>query len=116
MKIIKAKTAGFCFGVDRAVKLTYGLLEQGVRVASQFALAPIFVFGQQFGWPEAILQSMLYAGFSAFVFVTSLVARQQSLAREEFARHAAQHKFHGSRAPIAPDDEHVSALLEGEVL
>ena len=31
MKIIKAKTAGFCFGVDRAVKLTYGLLEQGVR-------------------------------------------------------------------------------------
>ena len=34
MKIIKAKTAGFCFGVDRAVKLTYGLLEQGVRVAT----------------------------------------------------------------------------------
>ena len=29
MKIIKAKTAGFCFGVDRAVKLTYGMLEQG---------------------------------------------------------------------------------------
>ena len=34
MKIIKAKTAGFCFGGDRAVKLTYGLLEQGVRVAT----------------------------------------------------------------------------------
>ena len=34
MKIIKAKTAGFCFGVDRAVKLTYGLVEQGRRVAT----------------------------------------------------------------------------------
>ncbi len=55
-------------------------------VASQLALAPIFVFGQQFGWPEAILQSMLYAGFSVFVFVTSLVARQQSQAREDQRR------------------------------
>lgn len=34
MEIIKAKTAGFCFGVDRAVKMTYELLEQGVRVAT----------------------------------------------------------------------------------
>ena len=34
MEIRLAKTAGFCFGVDRAVKLTYGLLEQGVRVAT----------------------------------------------------------------------------------
>jgi signal transduction histidine kinase len=55
-------------------------------VASQFSLAPIFVYGQQFGWPEAILQSMLYAGFTAFVFVTSLVARQQSQAREDQRR------------------------------
>ena len=29
MQIILAKTAGFCFGVNRAVKLTYELLEQG---------------------------------------------------------------------------------------
>lgn len=34
MKIIKAKTAGFCFGVDRAVKLTYELVEQGHKVAT----------------------------------------------------------------------------------
>ena len=34
MEIIKAKTAGFCFGVDRAVKLTYGLLAEGRRVAT----------------------------------------------------------------------------------
>ncbi len=34
MKIIKAKTAGFCFGVDRAVKMTYDLLAQGRKVAT----------------------------------------------------------------------------------
>ncbi len=34
MKVIKAKTAGFCFGVDRAVALTHKLLEQGVKVAT----------------------------------------------------------------------------------
>lgn len=34
MEIIKAETAGFCFGVDRAVNLTYALLEQGRKVAT----------------------------------------------------------------------------------
>ena len=34
MHIILAKTAGFCFGVNRAVKLTYELLEQGRPVAT----------------------------------------------------------------------------------
>ena len=34
MEIRLAKTAGFCFGVDRAVKLTYELLEQGRPVAT----------------------------------------------------------------------------------
>ena len=29
MEILLAKTAGFCFGVDRAVKLTYRLVEEG---------------------------------------------------------------------------------------
>lgn len=48
MKIIKAKTAGFCFGVDRAVKLTYGLLEQGVRVAT---LGPLIHNPQCVGGP-----------------------------------------------------------------
>ncbi len=31
MEIIRAKTAGFCFGVDRAVKLTYNLLARATR-------------------------------------------------------------------------------------
>ena len=34
MQIILAKTAGFCCGVNRAVKLTYELLEQGRPVAT----------------------------------------------------------------------------------
>ena len=34
MEILKAKTAGFCFGVDRAVKLTYELVNEGHKVAT----------------------------------------------------------------------------------
>lgn len=34
MKVLLAKTAGFCFGVDRAVKLTYQLLAEGRKVAT----------------------------------------------------------------------------------
>ena len=34
MEILKAKTAGFCFGVDRAVKMTYDLVEKGHKVAT----------------------------------------------------------------------------------
>ena len=34
MEILCAKTAGFCFGVDRAVKMTYELAGQGRRVAT----------------------------------------------------------------------------------
>ena len=34
MEIIVAKTAGFCFGVDRAVELTYKLLEEKKMVAT----------------------------------------------------------------------------------
>lgn len=37
-KIITAKSAGFCFGVDRAVKLVYNALEEGNSVAT---LGPI---------------------------------------------------------------------------
>ena len=38
MNITKAKTAGFCFGVNRAVNMVYELLEQGKRVCT---LGPI---------------------------------------------------------------------------
>jgi signal transduction histidine kinase len=53
---------------------------------SQLAMVPVFVRGFDFTLPEAIMQSVLYAGFSLFVFVTSLVARQQAQARDEQRR------------------------------
>ncbi len=53
---------------------------------SQAAIAPILVIFQGFDWPSAILQSMIYVGFCAFAFITGLVTRQQSEAREEQRR------------------------------
>lgn len=38
MKVEVAKSAGFCFGVDRAVNAVYQLLEEGKRAAT---LGPI---------------------------------------------------------------------------
>lgn len=38
MKIVKAKTAGFCFGVNRAVNMVYELLNEGKKVCT---LGPI---------------------------------------------------------------------------
>ncbi len=38
MQIRLAKTAGFCFGVDRAVNLVYDLVDKGERVCT---LGPI---------------------------------------------------------------------------
>ena len=32
MQVNLAKTAGFCFGVDRAVNLVYDLLQKGEKV------------------------------------------------------------------------------------
>ena len=39
MKVKVAKTAGFCFGVKRAVDKVYQLIEQGVQ--SIYTLGPI---------------------------------------------------------------------------
>ena len=55
-------------------------------LASQLAVAPVFIRWLGFPPLEALMQSMLYAGFSGFVFITSLVALQQSEAREEQRR------------------------------
>jgi signal transduction histidine kinase len=49
------------------------------------ALIPIFTL-QGFKLGEAILQSMLFVGYSSFTFITALVARGQALAREEQRR------------------------------
>lgn len=55
-------------------------------VLSQAAVIPVFMRWLDFPLVEALMQSVLYAGFSGFVFVTSLVARQQAQAREEQRR------------------------------
>jgi signal transduction histidine kinase len=47
---------------------------------------PVYVRGLGFTWTEAVMQSLLYVGFSGFVFVTSLVARQQAQARDDQRR------------------------------
>ena len=55
-------------------------------LVSQLAVAPVFIRWLGFPPIEALMQSMLYAGFSGFVFVVSLVALQQAQAREEQRR------------------------------
>ena len=55
-------------------------------LTSQLAVAPVFIRFLGFPPLEAVMQSMLYAGFSGFVFITSLVALQQTQAREEQRR------------------------------
>lgn len=55
-------------------------------LASQIIVIPVYIRGLGFPVVEALMQSVLYAGFSGFVFVVSLVARQQAQAREEQRR------------------------------
>ncbi|MDE2406368.1 MAG: sensor histidine kinase [Xanthomonadaceae bacterium] len=55
-------------------------------LASQLAVVPVFIRWLGFPPLEALMQSMLYAGFSGFVFIVSLVALQQVQAREEQRR------------------------------
>lgn len=57
-----------------------------VLLLSQFLIAPVYVMGLEFDLASAMLQSALYAGFCGFIFVTSLVARQQAQARDDQRR------------------------------
>lgn len=55
-------------------------------VLSELVVIPVYVRWLDMSWPEAVMQSVLYVGFTGFVFVTSLVARQQAQARDEQRR------------------------------
>ena len=55
-------------------------------ILSWLAFLPVFTGGLKFAVVEALMLSFLYAGFSGFIFVTSLVARQQAQARDEQRR------------------------------
>jgi len=54
-------------------------------LVSQLTVLPVYLM-LGFSLFEALMQSLLYGGFSMFIFVTSLVARQQTQAREEQRR------------------------------
>ncbi|MBS0200563.1 MAG: sensor histidine kinase [Proteobacteria bacterium] len=68
-------------------------------IVAQFAVIPVFMYGLGFPALDALTLSLLYAGFSGFVFVTSLVAKQQANAREEQRRINAE--LRGTRALLA---------------
>lgn len=55
-------------------------------LVSQLAVAPVYYLLLRFPLFEAVMQSLLYGGFSMFIFVISLVARQQTEARDEQRR------------------------------
>lgn len=54
-------------------------------IVQHLALIPIFML-QGFKAGEAVLQAMLFVGYSSFTFITALVARHQAQAREEQRR------------------------------
>jgi len=58
----------------------------GWMALQHLALIPVFAGQPDFRLFDAVLQAFLYVGFSSFVFVTSLVARQQAEARDEQRR------------------------------
>lgn len=58
----------------------------GVLVLSELVVIPVYTRALGFMWFEAVMQSVLYAGFTCFVFATGYVARQQVLARDEQRR------------------------------
>jgi len=55
-------------------------------VISVLVVVPVYMRALGFSLVEAVMQSMLYAGFNCFVFATGYVARQQVLARDEQRR------------------------------
>src|SRR3546814_8564387 len=80
-------------------------------VLSQFPIVPVYVHGFGFSWADALMQSLLYAGFCMFVFVTSLVARQQAQAREDQRRLNAE--LRATRALLA-ESTRVNARTRSE--
>lgn len=55
-------------------------------VVGNLAIIPVFVEALEMPLLIAVMQSLLYMGFSSFVFVTALVAKQQAQARDEQRR------------------------------
>lgn len=58
----------------------------GMLVLSEMVIVPVYHRWLEMSWPEAVMQAVLYVGFTGFVFATSMVARQQAQARDEQRR------------------------------
>jgi signal transduction histidine kinase len=57
-----------------------------VLALSELVVVPVYMRALGFSWFEALMQAVLYVGVTGFVFVTSMVARQQAQARDEQRR------------------------------
>jgi len=55
-------------------------------VLQSYTLTPVFVAWLDYGLFDALVQCSLFLGFSAFTYVTSLVAKQQADSRDELRR------------------------------
>lgn len=73
LMVITATTLPWCLPVALGVSLL---------ALSQLVMVPLLVYGQGFPWPTALLQTVVYIGFSAFSFATGLVTKQQADGRE----------------------------------
>jgi signal transduction histidine kinase len=51
-----------------------------------YTLMPVFVYWLEYGVFDAFVQCSIFMGFSAFAYVTSLVAKQQADSRDELRR------------------------------
>jgi signal transduction histidine kinase len=55
-------------------------------VAGNVVIVPVFIAAFDMSPLQAVVQSLLYVGFSSLVFVTAMVAKQQAQARDEQRR------------------------------
>src|SRR3546814_20339042 len=85
----------------RSLPLSVGI---AVLTLSELVVVPVYMRALGFSWLEALMQAVLYVGFAGFVFVTSLVARQQAQARDEQRRLDADLRapraLRAARAPV----------------
>ena len=63
-------------------------LQMGIvwLLVSELVIVPVYARFLGLSWTEAVMQSMLYVGFAGFVYVISLVGRQQAMARDDQRR------------------------------
>ena len=111
MEIKVAKTAGFCFGVNRAVELTYGLLAEGRRVAT---LGPLIHN------PQAVADMQAKGAFVADSVPQvpdgyEVVIRSHGVPRSVYDELEARGiAYHDATCPFVQKIQHIAAQAEKE--